>query len=163
MGKAVGVDREALEIYDLLLHRPLKRGTCLARVEQNRLIINDRPLVGNMGVGSHSASAPSRFNPCVPDMTRRIKAHHIGRGRDTFTPERRQWLRRHCRSNHIACGAQMAIFFNRPHRQLDPVFTDTVEHSRHFGGGLLSAKRQKSRIDDLKFSCVGCMATEQHR
>jgi hypothetical protein len=52
MGKAVRVYRDALKVDQVLTQRTFDCGARLSLVQDNRLIVNDPPLVQHVGIGS---------------------------------------------------------------------------------------------------------------
>jgi hypothetical protein len=68
MGEAVGVDRNALELVDLpLAQGAFDGGARLPAVEDDRLIIEDAPLVEYMSIGADRISA-CRIAPVGGDI-----------------------------------------------------------------------------------------------
>jgi hypothetical protein len=88
VGEAVGVDSDALQVgYVLLAQRALDRGTRLAPVENNRLVVEDSPLVEHVRVGADRAGAAAWVEASGPEITGRLQAHHVGRGIQAAAPE----------------------------------------------------------------------------
>jgi len=79
MREPMRVDRNALEPLDLpLAQGAFDSGARLPAVQDNRLIIEDAPLVEHMGVGPDRIGPPPRVEPCRPEIARRLQAHHVG-------------------------------------------------------------------------------------
>ena len=90
MREAVRVDRDALDPLDLALAQgALDGGAGLSAVQDDRLIVEDAPLVEHVGVGPDGIGPPPRIEPCRPEIARRLQAHHVGRGEQAAPPEGR--------------------------------------------------------------------------
>src|SRR3546814_1221189 len=88
--EAVAVDGQTLELGYLLLQHAFDGGTGLAPVEHDRLIVDDRPLVQVVGVGSHGGRSPPRLDPGGPQVPGRVQARH---GSDEHTSEVQSLMR----------------------------------------------------------------------
>ena len=64
----------------------LDRSAGLPAVEDDRLIIKDAPLVEDMSIGANGIGSPPRVEPCRPQITCRLQAHHVGRGEQPASP-----------------------------------------------------------------------------
>ena len=88
MREAMRIDGDAFDSLDLALAQgALDGGTGLPAVQDDRLIVEDAPLVEHMGVGPDRVGSPPRIEPCRPEIARRLQAHHVGRGEQPAPPE----------------------------------------------------------------------------
>ena len=88
MREAMGVDRHTLELADVLLPQgAFNGGAGLAPVQDDRLIVENAPLIEHVGIGSHCIGPPPGIEPRRPQVARRLQAHHIGRGIEAAPPE----------------------------------------------------------------------------
>jgi hypothetical protein len=76
----VRIDREPLQTRERLAHGALDRGAGLAGRKQQRLVVDDVPLVKYVRVGSDRMAPPLRIDPCHPHVTADIQAHQIAGG-----------------------------------------------------------------------------------
>lgn len=79
MREAMDDDSNTLQLSELLPERTFDSHSSLSLVEHDGIVLDDRPLVDDMCVGSNRRRAATRFNPGGPQMARGIKAHHVGR------------------------------------------------------------------------------------
>ncbi len=61
MGEAVRIDGKMLEINQLLAKSTLERNACLTLVQDDWLIVDQRPAICDMGVGANGMAAPPGF------------------------------------------------------------------------------------------------------
>ena len=88
MREAMGVDCDAFDPLDLALAQgALDGGAGLSAVQDDWLIVEDAPLVEHMGVSPNGIGPAPRIEPCRPEVTRRLKAHHVGRGEQPAPPQ----------------------------------------------------------------------------
>jgi len=67
MREAVCVDGDALDPLDLALAQgALDRGAGLPAIENDRLIVENAPLVEDMSIGPNSIGSPPRIEPRRP-------------------------------------------------------------------------------------------------
>ena len=71
----------------LLAQGTLDRRPRLAPVEDDRLVVDDAPLVEHMGVAADGEGPPARIHTGGPEMARRVEAGHVGGGEQAVTPE----------------------------------------------------------------------------
>ena len=78
MREPVSVDSEALESAEALPQGAFDGGTGLSFVENDRLIVDDAPLIQHVGIGANGECPASRIDTAHPEPARGIQAHHIG-------------------------------------------------------------------------------------
>ena len=153
MREAVGVDRDALDPLDLLLPQgALDGGAGLAAVQDDRLIVENAPLIEHVGVGADGIGPPPGIEPRRPEIARRLEAHHVGRGKQSAPPKARDPVPAHEAQHRIIGGAQPSVRFDPDNHLSEAVGHQRGHHAHQFGGGEIGAEADETGIERHQFA-----------
>src|ERR1700730_3321527 len=161
VGIAVRIDREPLETRERLAHGALDRGAGLAGREQQRLVVDDAPLVKYVRVGSDRMAPALRIDPCHPHVTADIQAHQIAGGLVAITPLLRQRLGQQERDDDVVRATQCALLLKHQRSTPDRGQTYTRDHHRDIGAVKRHRRDQDRRIQRDQLLGSRRCATEQ--
>jgi hypothetical protein len=103
------VDSETLDCADVRHQRTFNGDARLPFVEKNRLVIDYRPSVTDMGVSADRGDPTPGLDAREPELARRIKAHHVRRSSNARAPMNRKGSGEHSRGHSVSDSAQMAV------------------------------------------------------
>ena len=119
----------------LLAQRALDCGACLAPVEDDRLVVQDAPLIEHVRVGADRIGAAAWIEAGGPEITGCLEAHHVGRGEQPASPELGDRMAAQEGEDGIARRAQLHLDLKPQHHEADAVGAQTRHHADQVGRG----------------------------
>ena len=158
----MGIDGHAFDAIDLLLPQgALDCRPGLAAVQDDRLVVENTPLVEHMGVGADGIGTPPGIEASCPQLARRLEAHNVGRSEQTAPPEAGDPVPAHKAQHRIIGGAQPAVRFDPEDHLTEAVGHQRRHHAHQFGGGKIGAEAEEAGIERHQFALGACRAAEQ--
>jgi hypothetical protein len=150
----MGIDGHALHPFDHgLAQCALNRGASLAFPKHDRLVVEDRPLVQYMGIGSDRRPLTPWIEPGVSEEPGGIQAHHVGRSVETASPEVCDTMPAHEANDGVIGEAKAYAAFEPLDDRPDHVRLDTRHHAIEGGDGQVRSQGQERGVQRDQFRC----------